>query len=186
LTLARCLRDWGRRPPCELEELEMTDPFSEYVTLLDEIERIPVAARASASLSNEQRRATIARVVELVRDRVLPQSDREEAGLQALLGDGLAASAGTRGTSGGVDHDAILAPVDELARADPRDGPRVQQLLYRLHAAIAAHFGEAEFILATAGTEEQSPRPGPSAAASWRRATERSHPDHTGPSTWFG
>ena len=164
----------------------MTDAFSEYVTLLDEIEQIPVAARGSAGLSNEQRPATVARVVELVRDRVLPQSDREAAGLEALLGDGLAALARTRGTVGGVDHDAIVAPVDALARADPRDGARVQELLYRLHTAIAEHFGEAEMILATAAIEEQSHRHGSSAAASWRRATERSHRDYTGPSTWFG
>lgn len=164
----------------------MTDAFSEYVTLLDEIERIPVAARASAGLSNEQRAATVARVVDLVRDRVLPQSDREEAGLQALLGDGFAAFARTRGAAGGVDHDAILAPVDELARADPRDGARVQGLLYRLHAAIAGHFGGAELILATAGMEERSPRRGSPPLAGWGRATKRSHRGYTGPSAWFG
>jgi hypothetical protein len=164
----------------------MTDAFSEYVTLLDEMEQIPVAARASAGLSTEQRAATIARVLELVRDRVLPQSDREEAGLEALLGDDLAAFSRTRGTSGAVDHDAILAPVDELARADPRDGAHVQELLYRLHAAIAGHFGEAELILATEGMEEQSQRPGSWADTSWRRPSERSQRDHTGPSIWFG
>jgi len=164
----------------------MTDAFSEYVMLLDEIERIPVAARASASLSNEQRAATVGRVVELVRDRVLPQSDREEASLQALLGDDLAAFAGTRGTSGGVAHDAILAPVDELARADPQDGARVQELLYRLHAAIVGHFGEAELILVTAGKEERSPRRGSPPAASGRRATKKSHRDYAGASAWFG
>lgn len=164
----------------------MTDAFSEYVTLLDEIERIPVAAQASAGLSSEQRAATVARMVELVRDRVLPQSDREEAGLQALLGDGPAAFARTRETSGWVDHDAILAPVDELARADPRDGARVQELLYRLHAAVARHFGEAELILSTAGLGDQSPKPGSLTAASRRRATKTSHRDHTGPSAWFG
>ncbi len=164
----------------------MTDPFSEYVTLLDEIERLPVAARASESLSHEQRAATVARVVELVRDRVLPQSDREEAGLQALLGDGLAAFAGTPGTFGGVDHDAILAPMEELARTDPRDGARVQELLYRLHAAIAGHFGEAELILATAVKEERSPRRASPPRASRPRATERSHRDYAGVSAWFG
>jgi hypothetical protein len=164
----------------------MTDAFSEYVTLLDEIEGIPVAARASARLSDEQRAATVARVVELVRDRVLPQADREEAGLEALLGEGLAVFVRTRGTSGGVEREAIGAPVDELARADPRDGALVQELLYRLHAAIAGHFGEAELILASAGMEEQSPRRGSSTAASWRRASESSDRDHTGPSSWFG
>jgi hypothetical protein len=186
LTVARCLGDWGARPLCELEELEMTDAFSEYVTLLKEIEQIPVAARASGSLSAEERAATVARVVDLVRDRVLPQSEREEAGLEALLGDGLVAFARTRGASGGVDHDAILAPVDELARADPRRGARVQELLYRLHAAIAGHFGEAELILASEGMEEQAQRHGSPVAAGWPRAGGRSDRGYTGPSAWFG
>jgi hypothetical protein len=161
----------------------MADAFSEYVMLLDDIEQIPVAARASRSLSTEQRAATIARVAGLVRDRVLPQSDREDAGLEALLDDRLTALARTPGASGAADRGAILAPVDELTRADPQDGARVQELLYRIHAAVAGHFGQAELMRASAGIEEQPPRhrapPDPSAG-------ERSPRDHTGPSTWFG
>ena len=164
----------------------MTDAFSEYVVLLDDIEQIPVAARASPSLSTEQRAATTAQVVELVRGRVLPQSDREDAGLQALLGDGLTALARTAGASGAADRDAILAPVDELIRADPRDGARVQELLYRIHAAIAGHFREAELMRASAGIEEQPPRHGAPPDASGRHASERSPREYAGPSTWFG
>jgi hypothetical protein len=182
LTVARCLGDWGTRPPSVFEERKMTDAFSEYVMLLDDIEQIPVAARASPSLSTEQRGATIARVVELVRDRVLPQSDREDAGLEALLGDRLTALARTPGASGTAGRGAILAPVDELTRADPKDGARVQELLYRIHAAVAGRFGEAELMLASAGIEEP-PRHGASPDPS---AGERSPGDHTGPSTWFG
>jgi hypothetical protein len=168
--------------PAEREEREMSDAFSNYLMLLDDIEQIPLTARESPGLPTGERAVVIARVVQLVRDRVLPQSDREEAGLEALLGDGLIGLTRERGTSGAADHDAILAPVDELTRADPRDGARVQELLYRLHGAIARHFGEAEVILASAGSEKRPPSPG----ASGRYVSARSQRAHTGPSTWFG
>lgn len=165
----------------------MTDAFSQYVTLLDEVERIPVAARVSPSLSTDQCAATIAQVVQLVRDRVLPQSDREEAALKSLLGDELASFAGAPGGSGVADHDAILAPVDELARADPQDRARVKELLYRIHAAIAGHFGEAELILAAAGIEERPLRHrAASLDASGRLSSGSSQRAHVGLSTWFG
>jgi hypothetical protein len=98
----------------------------------------------------------------------------------------MATFASTQETSGGADHDAIQTPVEELACADPRDGARVQALMYRLHAAIAGHFGEAEMILAKAGMEEQAQRHASSAPAGRGRATERNDRDHAGPSTWFG
>src|ERR1700733_1927980 len=109
----------------------MTDVFSQYVTLLDEIERIPIMARESRQLSSEQRAELMARVVELVRNRVLPQSDRDFAGRQALLDDEDALDALARGLAAGdPDHAAILVPLDDLARANPSDAARVQPLMY--------------------------------------------------------
>ena len=126
----------------------MNDPFSEYVGLLDDIERIPVTAREAPKLTAEQRAAAMSQVVALVRDRVLPQADREDAGLDALLDDGGDVSFGA--VPGGLaDHDAILARVDELAGASPTDVIRVQDLLYGLHSALAGHFSEAEVILSS-------------------------------------
>ncbi|HEY4828095.1 MAG TPA: hypothetical protein VIH85_15070 [Solirubrobacteraceae bacterium] len=148
----------------------MSDVFSEYVTLFDEIEQIPVTARESRLLSVPQRAEAVARVVELVRDRVLPQSDRDCAGREALLDDG----------SGGAlrlpDHDAILAPLEELDRVDPADGARVQELLYRLHAVISGHFSEAEVMLTSMGDDEPAPRTG-------GRFVRR---EYARPSAWFG
>jgi hypothetical protein len=164
----------------------LTDAFSDYVVLLDEIGQIPAAARASPNLSTEQRAATVAQVVELVRNRVLPQSDREEACLETLLGDELTALAHARRVPETTDHDAILAPVAELTHADPQDGARIQTLLYRIHAAIAGHFGEAELILAPAQLEEPAPRHGASPGSSDLHASERGHRYHPGPSAWFG
>lgn len=111
----------------------MSDPFSEYVTLLGDVGEIAVAARDSPSLSSEQRAATMARVLKLVRDRVLPQSDREEAGREALFDDRAAGLARAhKAAADTTDHQAIVAPVHDLAGADPHDGARVQELLYRL------------------------------------------------------
>ncbi|HTU86121.1 MAG TPA: hypothetical protein VMF57_11140 [Solirubrobacteraceae bacterium] len=154
----------------------MTDVFSQYVTLVDEIERIPVTARESVSMSVEQRAAAVAHVVELVRDRVLPQSDRDHAGREALLDDdGILDRAAV---AGAADHDAILAAVNDLARVNPTNAARVKDRLYRLHTAIAAHFSEAELMLATMrGDEELAPEIG------GRRFVRR---EYAGASDWFG
>jgi hypothetical protein len=163
----------------------MTDAFSEYLILLDDIEQIPLAARESPRRSAEERAAVVARVVELVRDRVLPQSDREEAGLEALLDDGHTGFGDAPQASDVAGHDAILALADELTRANPEDGGRVQELLYRVHAAIAGHFGEAELIHASMGGEEPLVA-SPSVGVRERSLAETRARVHTGPSTWFG
>ena len=134
----------------------MSDAFSEYVALLDDIEHIAVAASESSRLSPEERTLVMARILKLVRDRVLPQSDREEEGLEALLPGGVAAVAGPLGTSQRTrNRDAIVERIDDLAQVDPRDEAQVQMLLYRLHAAIAVRRGEAELIFATASERER-------------------------------
>jgi hypothetical protein len=164
----------------ELEELEMTDVFSQYVTLLDEIEQIPVTARESRNLSTEERAAAVARVVDLVRDRVLPQSARDRAGREALLDDGRGArSTGVAFRS--ARHDAIRAPLAALASVNPADGARVQELLYRLHEAIAGQFSEAELMLASMAAEGLPAPPGPRI-----RAREMVTVECTHPSAWFG
>jgi hypothetical protein len=164
----------------------MTDAFSDYVMLMSDIEQIPEEARESLEFSTQQRAETIARVVDLVRDRVLPQSDREEASLEALLGGGRTTFGRAPAACGATDHDAILVPVEELTHADPRDGTRVQELLYRIHAALAGHFAEAELILASAAVEGRPPTRDSSLRESGREAGERSLQGHTGASTWFG
>jgi hypothetical protein len=166
----------------------MSDAFLEYVALLDDVGQIPLAARESPTLSIEQRAETMEWMVRFVRDRVLPQSDREEAGLEALFYGGVAPVAGDRGAAvmPRRDHETILAPVDELARADPRDQARVQELLYRLHAAISGHFGEAQLMVASAAAEEAPLMQRRSVATSAPSATDTSEPDHPVPSCWFG
>ena len=134
----------------------MNDAFSEYVALLDDIEHIPVAASESPRLSREDRAVVTAGILKLVRDRVLPQSDLEAERREALLPGGVAAVVGRGGTSQSTrDHDAIVERTDALAHVDLRDAAEVQRLLYRLHAAIAGHFGEAELTVAAASESER-------------------------------
>jgi hypothetical protein len=151
----------------------MSDAFSEYVTLLDHVEHIPLAARESLWLSTEERAAVMARIVNFVRDGVLPQSDREEEGVEALFYSGVAAVAGDDGTlQRRRDHDAIVERIDELAHVDPRDGARVQELLYRLYGTTAGHLGEAELMVASAPDEESLPTRRRSAPAGLRSAAD--------------
>ena len=134
----------------------MSDAFSEYVALLDDIEHIPVAASESSRLSPEERAVVMARILKLVRDRVLPQSDLEAERRDALLPGGVAAVVGRVGTSQRTrDHDAIVERIDDFAHVELRDAAQVQRLLYRLHAAIAGHFGEAELTVAAASESER-------------------------------
>ena len=113
LTAGRGLTHFHVEADPRPQELEVTDVFSQYVTLLDEIEQIPIVARQSRSLTTAQRAGVVASVVELVRERVLPQSERDRAGRQALLDDGggmVSVAAVTDAMLGSADHDAILAP----------------------------------------------------------------------------
>jgi hypothetical protein len=97
---------------------------------------------------------------------------------------------GSAGAPGAVrdttDHEAILAPVDELAYADPRDSARVQELLYRLHAAVVAHFGEAELILAASAVETPPRMHGMSSGAHTRSDSDIDEREDVRPSRWFG
>jgi hypothetical protein len=162
----------------------MTDVFSQYVTLLDEIEQIPAMARESPSLSSAQRAALMTRVVELVRDRVIPQSDRDAAGREALLDDGrevLNTATVTGVTLASAGDDAIAAAIDALDRANPSDAPRVQRLLYRVHAEIAGRFSRTELMLASI-EDDELPVAGTGRITGRRIVRDES----AGASTWFG
>jgi hypothetical protein len=158
----------------------MTDVFSQYVTLVDEIEQIPVTARESPSLSPEERAEAVAGVAELVRDRVLPQSDRDCAGREALLEDDDASPIDRAALAGAADHEAILAALDELVRVNPANAARVQELLYRVHAAISAHFSQAELMMTSISDYE------PSSARVGRITGRLMTLEHSRPSAWFG
>jgi hypothetical protein len=132
-----------------IEEAAMSQPLERYVALLNDVDHIPLAARETPALSREERATIVARVLEFVRDDVLPQADIEEEAQEALFYAGVGVV-----TDDGVfprwrpDHDDIVARMDALAGADPADGTAVQDALYGLHRAAERHFqGAAEFLL---------------------------------------
>jgi hypothetical protein len=105
----------------------MSDAYSEYLALLDDIEHIPIAASEASGLSPEERAVVLARVLRLVRDRILFQSRY---------------------------HNFILVRIDELAQADPRDCDEVQWLLYRLYADLGTHFASGQLMMTSAADAE--------------------------------
>ena len=63
----------------------MSNASSSYVALIDNVEHIPLAARESPTLSPDERAVLIARVLDFVRDGVVPQAEREDAGIEEHL-----------------------------------------------------------------------------------------------------
>jgi hypothetical protein len=88
-------------------------------------------------LSPEERGLVRARVLDFVRQQVVPQAEGEEA---------------VHGLSNG--HGRIKRTAKKLAGVDVNDGVRVEALLYELHAAIARHFAEAELMLNSAWDDD--------------------------------
>jgi hypothetical protein len=128
----------------------MSDAFTNYVALIESIDHIPVAAQQSRSLSPEEREVVMTRVVDFVRDRVMPQAKLEDDGAEDVFYTGLAAIPEPGGAAWHTPDHEIARLAEELARVDPADGARVRELLYELHTAVARHFGEAELMVASA------------------------------------
>jgi iron-sulfur cluster repair protein YtfE (RIC family) len=122
-----------------------TQPFrDEHAELLDHIEHIRHAAREMPELSVEEREALRGRVLGFLRDTLLPHAQAEEEVLYPawarLVGHPDAAAPMVH------DHEAIVARVERLDRADVNDAAELQELLYELHALIVVHFRKEEDI----------------------------------------
>ncbi len=122
-----------------------TQPFrDEHAALVNHIEHIRQAAADLPFVSPDERKAIVERILSFLRGTLLPHADAEERVLypewEQLVGSPDAAAPMIH------DHRAILARADELARADPADLDRLQELLYGLYALISVHFGKEEEI----------------------------------------
>jgi len=111
----------------------MSDAFTSYVGLIHDIEHIPLVAKEAPRLSPQERGLVTARVLDFVREQVVPQAEREEEAADGLF----------------YEHGLITRRAEELARVDVSDGVRVEMLLYELHGAIARHFAEAELMVSS-------------------------------------
>jgi len=110
-----------------------------------ELERIRKAARAVPGLSPKERQTVVDPTVTFMRERFLPRANAEEAVIYPKL-----ARAFSRDVTALLlfHHRLIDRQAAELAAADPREGARLQELLYGLHGLIESHLGkEQEFYL---------------------------------------
>jgi iron-sulfur cluster repair protein YtfE (RIC family) len=122
-----------------------TQPFrDEHAELLGHIEHIRQAARELITLSLEERKALLGRILDFLRQTLLPHAEAEEQVLypewSRLVGSPDAAQAMIH------DHRAILARTDALAQTDPDDIDQLLELLYGLYALISVHFRKEEEI----------------------------------------
>jgi len=120
-----------------------TEPIrEEHEQLLEHIEHIAEAARELPRLSDEEREALRARILGFLRGTLIPHAKAEEEVLYPewakLLGFADAAAPMIH------DHEAIVARIERLERADIRDVDLLQELLYGLYALISVHFRKEE------------------------------------------
>jgi hemerythrin superfamily protein len=122
-----------------------TEPFRrEHEHLAEHIDHLAEAARELPRLSDDERGALRERLLAFLRGTLIPHARAEEEVLYPawaeLVGYPDAALPMIH------DHEAIVARVDRLARADLRDIDALQELLYGLHALIGVHFRKEEDI----------------------------------------
>jgi iron-sulfur cluster repair protein YtfE (RIC family) len=122
-----------------------TEAFrEEHRGLLAHVEQIRVAASEMTELAVEEREMVIGRVLEFLRNTLLPHAEWEEQVLYMAIGDLLGDRKSTATMS--RDHVAIARMIEALAEADLTDVARLQELLYGLHALISVHFEKEEEI----------------------------------------
>ena len=122
-----------------------TEPFRrEHDELKSHIEHIGEAARELPHLPTAEREVVIERILGFLHGTLVPHAKAEEAVLYPewarLLGFDDAAVPMVH------DHEAIVARIDRLGRADVDDVDTLQELLYGLYALIGVHFSKEEDI----------------------------------------
>jgi len=120
-----------------------TEPFRlEHQELLGHIDHLAMAARQMPALSTEERDALRAKVLGFLQATLMPHAKAEEQILYPewarLVGFADAAIPMVH------DHEAIVARIKALERADAADVDALQELLYGLHALISVHFRKEE------------------------------------------
>jgi iron-sulfur cluster repair protein YtfE (RIC family) len=122
--------------------IDATRRRHDHAQLREHVDHIRLAAREIPTLSPDERSALAARIVDFLRGTLAPHAKEEEWGLYPeiarLLGNPRATATMAR------DHEAIRERTAELEIADPEDGPRLQELLYGLHALISVHLWKEE------------------------------------------
>jgi iron-sulfur cluster repair protein YtfE (RIC family) len=125
--------------------------------LLGEVERLRLAAAEAAELGHAEREVLVEHALAFLQGELVPHAEAEERVLYPAVAELLGAPEATAPMI--HDHRAIRARIAELEQADPRDLPRLQELLYGLYALITVHFAKEEELylplLGHAGPELQ-------------------------------
>jgi hypothetical protein len=110
-----------------------------------ELEQIRNAARAVPTLSSAERERVVDRILALLHERFLPRGDTEEATIYPTNARALSEEV----TASLVfDHLLIEAQAAELAAADPRDGAKLQELLYGIRVLMDSHLEREQHLYA--------------------------------------
>ena len=122
-----------------------TDAFrAEHAELIEHIEHLRVAAHKLPELTAAERADVLERVLDFLRDTLLPHARAEELVLYPewarIVGYADAAAPMVH------DHAAIGERIDALARTPADELATLQELLYGLHALISVHFRKEEDI----------------------------------------
>lgn len=122
-----------------------TDAFrDEHRHLMVHVGEIRIAAGEVGDVGVEEREALVGRILDFLRNTLLPHAEWEEQVLYAAVGELLGDPQATATMS--RDHVAIGRMIEALADTRPDDIARLQELLYGLHALITVHFEKEEEI----------------------------------------
>jgi iron-sulfur cluster repair protein YtfE (RIC family) len=114
----------------------------DHAKLCEDVEHIRLAAAELPRVSPEERHAIVGRILDFLRETLLPHAEEEEHSLYPIVGKLLGNPESTRPMR--HDHIAIRARVIELAATEDTDVDRLQELLYGLYALISVHFWKEE------------------------------------------
>lgn len=115
---------------------------AEHERLLDHVDHIRVAALELPSLSPEERRELLGRILGFLQGELASHAESEEHDLYPWIARLLA---DPRATAPMVyDHDTIRHLTARLKGTSVHEVPLLQELLYGLHALITLHFRKEE------------------------------------------
>lgn len=129
----------------QIDEATAESLHAEHDRLIEHVEHIRVAALELPSLSPEERRQVLNRIVAFLQGDLSAHAESEEQSLYpriaGVLGD-------PRVTAPMLyDHAAIRQLTARLGQASVHDVPLLQELLYGLHALITLHFDKEEELI---------------------------------------
>ena len=125
-----------------LTTLETEAVREDHSHLRDHVEHMRIAARELPTMSPEERKEVVARILDFLRGTLLPHADEEERSLYREVAKRLGHPEATAAMT--HDHVAIRVRIVDLGAAKETDVDRLQELLYGLYALISVHFWKEE------------------------------------------